>query len=48
MRADLRESDNGLPAELRDGDERLDWEADPPLDPPPDDGTEEDYPAPID
>ena len=46
MTTDPQESKADLSAELKDGDERLDWDPEPPMEPPPDDGTEEDYPAP--
>ncbi len=46
MSTDSRESDVGRAAELKDGDERLDWDPEPPMQPPPDDGTDEDYPLP--
>ncbi len=44
MSTEVQENE-GLPVELRDGDERLDLDPEPSIEPPPD-GTEEDYPVP--
>ena len=46
MASKTSESEVCLANDLKDGDEELGWEAEPPLEPPPDDGTEEDYPLP--
>ncbi len=46
MTIDSQGSEGGLSAEVRDGDERLDWDPEDPTEPPSDDGTEEDYPVP--
>ncbi len=46
MTSRVREPEAHQAADLKDGDEQLGWEPEPPMEPPPDDGTEEDYPTP--
>ncbi len=46
MAPNASESEVYRASDLKDGDEQLGWEPEEPLEPPPDDGTEEDYPIP--